>query len=349
MKSALFIALLVLSTSVWAQQVDKYWSLEFDSANDLDSFHQETGAHGWGNNESQDYTTNNAIIKDGFLTIETRRPRPGYFTSSRLLSKTSFRYGKFEMRAKLPGGRGIWPAFWLLAANRPLNWPNDGEIDIMEFVGFQNDVIHATIHTQKYNHGIGTQLGQAMDVKGVTSTFHLYQLVWTPTSIEAFVDDKRVFEYKRENNACYDSWPFDNYFNIIINTAVGGWWGGAQGIDESIFPQSYVIDYVRYWPNENNTPLPLCNGGNNNQGVSHWNFDNGSNLSWAMSCDFKGNDLSNVQIRGEQCGSRCRQTLGCTHFSWNNYQGGTCWLKSGQVKKENAFKTNDPTQVCGLL
>jgi beta-glucanase (GH16 family) len=199
----------------------------------------------------QYYTDNNQNIEisQGMLTIHTRKEFKfnKQYTSARLLSKRKFRYGIFEMRAKLPYGRGTWPAFWLLAANRPLNWPRDGEIDIMEHLGFEMNVVHATIHCQNFNHMIGTQIGKSTKVNDVSNQFHLYQLYWSNNKIEVYVDNKLFYTYTKPANANYDSWPFDNEFNIILNTAVGGNWGGVKGIDDSIFPQKYIIDYVKIY------------------------------------------------------------------------------------------------------
>lgn len=187
------------------------------------------------------------------LTIHTRKENKGNnrFTSARLISSKSFKYGIFEMRAKLPFGRGTWPAFWLLAAKRPLNWPQDGEIDIMEHVGYDQNVVHATIHCKAYNHIDGTQIGKSTRVDDVSNKFHLYQLYWSEKSIRAYIDNKLYFQIDRPANANQDTWPFDNQFQILINTAVGGDWGGALGVDESVYPQRFVVDYVRQYAYKN--------------------------------------------------------------------------------------------------
>ncbi|CAF1051056.1 unnamed protein product [Brachionus calyciflorus] len=228
------------------------WSDEFDSQSKFESnWVQETGGHGWGNRELQYYTNNNenTEISNGMLTIHTRKEWKNNmrFTSARLLSSRKFRYGVFEMRAKLPFGRGTWPAFWLLASKRPLDWPSDGEIDIMEHVGYDPNVVHATIHCKSFNHLIGTQVGRSTRVDDVFNQFHLYQLYWSDKSIRGYVDGQQYFQYDRPANSDSNSWPFDNEFDIILNTAVGGDWGGALGIDENIYPQKFVIDYVRHY------------------------------------------------------------------------------------------------------
>ena len=134
-QSLLFLILLFVIKLVISQRTNEPWECEFNNPSDLNKFIQETGDLGWANDELQDYTTRNAIIRDGFLSIITEKNPQGY-SSSRLKSKNSFRYGTFKMRAKLPRGRGTWPAFWMLADNIPFKWPRDGEIDIMEHVGY---------------------------------------------------------------------------------------------------------------------------------------------------------------------------------------------------------------------
>ena len=179
--------------------------------------------HGWGNNELQFYTANNENVKleNGILIIETRKQdmdRRNY-TSARLFSKKTFRYGYFEMKAKLPVGRGIWPAFWLLGANKSIKWPTVGEIDVMEYVGFEPNKVHGTIHCGAYNHTIGTQKGQSTSFDD--QTCNLFQLDWRKNSIRIYVNNQLYFNFNKEENADEDEWPFDNQFNIIINTAVG--------------------------------------------------------------------------------------------------------------------------------
>ncbi|RNA01063.1 glycoside hydrolase [Brachionus plicatilis] len=228
------------------------WSDEFDSlSNFMANWNQETGGHGWGNNELQYYTNNNenTEISNGMLTIHTRKEWKNNlkFTSAKLLSTKKFRYGVYEMKAKLPYGRGTWSAFWLLSARRPSNWPNNGEIDIMEHVGYEQNVVHATIHCKDFNHIIDTQIQRSTQVNDASNQFHLYQLYWSEKSIRGYVDAKIYFRYDRPANGNNDNWPFDDEFSIILNTAVGGEWGGALGIDDNIFPQKYVIDYVRHF------------------------------------------------------------------------------------------------------
>jgi len=127
------------------------------------------------------------------------------------------------MRAKLPKGLGIWSAFWLLNANKPLDWPADGEIDIMENVGFDPYTVFGTVHTAKYNHLIGTQIGKKLRVK-TPQEFHTYTLNWTPTYIRIYIDNVNMFTYIKSDPSI-EAWPFDSEMNIFLNVAVGGNFG----------------------------------------------------------------------------------------------------------------------------
>jgi beta-glucanase (GH16 family) len=191
---------------------------------------------------------------------------------------------------------------------------------------------------------IGTQIGTQKRVSGVSDSFHDYKLIWTPRSIRVSVDNQEYFRYDKEANAGYDSWPFDQDFNIIVNTAVGGNWGGAHGIDDSVFPQSFIIDYIRYQPyrESNDDDSSQTNG-------ITWNTDYSTYSKWSMGCDWTENNLKNVQVSGELCAHNCKITPGCTHFSWTTYNGGTCWMKRGWVNPNMAFRNNDGSSVCGYI
>jgi beta-glucanase (GH16 family) len=202
------------------------------------------------NNERQYYTRDrppNARVEDGMLILEAHRERyqNADYTSASLTSRSSWTYGRIEVRAKLPRGRGTWPAIWMLGANiRDVGWPTCGEIDIMEHVGFDPGRIHANIHTKAYNHVQGTNKGNSRLISGPDEEFHLYSAVWTPERMDVFVDGQRYFTFAKEPGG--DAvWPFDKPHYLILNLAVGGSWGGQQGIDDSAFPARFVIDYVR--------------------------------------------------------------------------------------------------------
>lgn len=216
----------------------------------------ETGGDGFGNNELQFYTQNrpeNARIENGNLIIEARKEKweNNEYTSAKLVTKKTFpfQYGSVEVRAKLPKGKGTWPAIWMLSENIR-EWPDDGEIDIMEHVGYNEGFVHGSVHTKKYNHIIGTQKTDTILVKDATENFHIYRADWTPEKIEMFVDNQKFFTYINTEKM-YEAWPFDQPFFLILNQAVGGNWGGKEGVDESIYPQKFYIDYVRIYKYEN--------------------------------------------------------------------------------------------------
>ncbi len=207
------------------------------------------------NNEVQYYAENrleNARIENGNLIIEARKDNwnDHEITSASLntYGKKSILYGRVEVRAKLPTGLGTWPAIWMLGNNfrTGTKWPDCGEIDIMENVGFDPDVIHANVHTKAYNHTIGTNKGDKINNIRPYADFHVYAIEWFEDRIEFFVDDTRFFVFKNEYSG-FEKWPFDKPHYLILNFAVGGSWGGQKGIDDSIFPQKYYIDYVRVY------------------------------------------------------------------------------------------------------
>lgn len=230
------------------------WSDEFDYTGlpDPDKWDFETGGNGWGNNEKQYYTsgdTSNAIVKDGKLSIIVRKEKKGNsdYTSARLTTKgkAKWKYGRIEVSAKLPEGRGLWPAIWMLNGNiDKVEWPECGEIDIMEHVGYERDSVLGTVHTQAYNHLIGTQKTGKTFIAHPYDQYHTYAIEWSPEKIDFFVDDKKFFQFRNEHKSVAE-WPFDSPFYLILNVAVGGNLGGKQGIDATIFPATYDIDYVR--------------------------------------------------------------------------------------------------------
>ncbi|WP_461643479.1 family 16 glycosylhydrolase [Labilibaculum euxinus] len=231
------------------------WSDEFDGTSvNTDYWTFETGAGGWGNNELQNYTNgDNAEVTDGKLIITAKKVNDdkvaGSYTSTRLISKgkKEFTYGRYEIRAKLPSGTGIWPAIWMLGSNlNTAGWPACGEIDIMEYVGYQPDVVHATVHTTAGSGSNGD--GRSVTLTTAEEEFHIYGLLWDETEMVFYIDtpDNVTHTYAPSTKTA-SNWPFNEDQFFILNVAVGGNWGGAQGIDNAIFPQSMEIDYVRVY------------------------------------------------------------------------------------------------------
>jgi beta-glucanase (GH16 family) len=235
------------------------WSDEFDYTGPPDpaKWGYDTGGSGWGNHELQYYTDGgNARADGGKLIIEARKETMGgrAYTSARLVTKGKgdWLYGIVEVRAKLPAGLGTWPAIWMLPTDWAYGgWPDSGEIDIMEHVGYDENRVHASIHTRAYNHTNGTQKGNGgVTVQDATDDFHIYAIEWLPDKICFMIDGARVYEYnpsKLLTAASYRQWPFDRPFHLLINLALGGDWGGAMGFDEAMLPAVFEIDYVRVY------------------------------------------------------------------------------------------------------
>jgi beta-glucanase (GH16 family) len=249
------------------------WSDEFDYQGPPDPERWEINI--WParkvNDEDQAYTdrAKNLRVEDGQLVIEAHLEDHGdaNYTSGRVHTdgKGDFLHGRFEVRALLPSGMGTWPAIWMLPSN-PYRyatkcgdgedwqgnpncdaWPNSGEIDIMEHVGYQMGHVHGTVHNEAYYWAKWEQRKGRILLNDVDRNFHLYALEWTPEQIDVFVDDTLYFTYVNEGTG-WQSWPYDQPFHLILNIAVGGMWGrSGGGIDDSIFPQQMRVDYVRVY------------------------------------------------------------------------------------------------------
>ena len=229
------------------------WQDEFDvdgsPAADKWSYDIGTGSGGWGNGELQYYTSlpENVKVENGNLLITARNESYGgsNYTSGRIKTenKFSFQYGRVDIRSKLPGGEGIWPANWMLGSNfSTVGWPACGEIDIMEYRGVEPDVIHCAIHTPS-SYG-GTINHTTTNVANVENEFHIYSIIWDEIKIRFLIDNIQVYEYQPSvYNA--STWPFDASAFILLNVAVGGSFGG--NVNNSIFPQTMEVDYVRVY------------------------------------------------------------------------------------------------------
>lgn len=249
----LILLVLVCSSCIKESSPALVWGDEFNytGAPDTTRWGYDLGGDGWGNNELQRYTKDlrNARVENGNLIIEAHKDSLAY-TSARLLSKRKgdWLYGRFEIRAKLAKGRGTWPAIWMLPTDWKYGgWPASGEIDIMEHVGYDPGVIHATAHSEAYNHVKGTQVENTVNVSDAQDTFHLYTLDWSKDKMDFYVDDKIFHTITRNPNDDFKGWPFDEKFHLLLNIAVGGNWGGKNGVDESIWPQRMEVDYVRVY------------------------------------------------------------------------------------------------------
>jgi beta-glucanase (GH16 family) len=239
----------------WTFETVPVWSDEFNYTGipDTAKWGYDIGGSGWGNNELEYYTNDirNASVANGMLTITAvKEELEGmHYSSARLVNKNKgdILYGRIEVKAMVPAGKGTWPAIWMLPTDWEYGgWPKSGEIDIMEHVGFDPDVIHISTHCEAYYWVIDTQKTAVRKIENATTAFHLYRLDWTPDDIKGFIDDSLVFSVVNEKTGP-KTWPFDKRFHLLLNLAVGGGWGGQQGIDDNCFPASMKIDYVRFY------------------------------------------------------------------------------------------------------
>ena len=243
------------------------WADEFNGS-DVDENYWSKIDHGNPDNgELQFYTPRekNIVVSDGTLKLIARRetytgqgpwmPEPvtRQYTSGKIetLGKISFQYGRIEASMKLPRGRGTWPAFWMLGDNifEPgIGWPRCGEIDIMEH-GQDFDNLGAAIHTQAYNHTIGTQITGTYQIDDYDTDFHTYGLVWSPEELSFSVDGNTYLRITKEGIGDSEAeWPFDQSFFMILNHAVGGAWGGTP--DDSLYPHTVEVDWVRVYEDQ---------------------------------------------------------------------------------------------------
>ena len=229
------------------------WQDEFDSGSELngnDWTHEVKGS-GWVNHELQNYvnhkTPGGALVtevKNGALRINCIK-EDGKVYSGRVYAKvrSGWTYGYIEASIKLPKGKGTWPAFWVMPVNFK-SWPADGEIDIMEEVGYHPNYVSSSLHANAHVHSNNTQVTHEMKCEGAEGEFHKYAILWTAKNITTFVDGKVQLSYDNRGLG-RDDWPYDDPFYIIFNLAWGGDWGGAQGVDESVLPVTMEVDYVR--------------------------------------------------------------------------------------------------------
>lgn len=249
------------------------WSDEFDyeGAPDPSKWNYDVWPAKKVNDEDQTYTDSakNARVEGGMLVLEAHKEQHNnaQYTSGRIHSqgKGDFLYGKAEVRARLPAGQGTWSAIWMLPSD-PYRystsckenedwqgskscdaWPNSGEIDIMEHVGYDMHTIHGTVHNKAYYFVNGKQRKASVEGKNVDASFHVYSIEWTPENIDIFFDGSPYFSYRNESSG-WEAWPYDHPYHIILNLAIGGAWGRAGGpIDDSIFPVQMQVDYVRVY------------------------------------------------------------------------------------------------------
>ena len=226
------------------------WHDEFDgSAIDRQNWNFNEGGGGWGNGEAQFYTARpeNVRVENGTLIIEARQEKfeGAYYTSARVKTQDlqEFQYGRVEARVKVPAGAGLWPAFWMLGASFDgSNWPDCGEIDIMEYVGREPDLVIGTAHGPGYSGALGLSKWNRQEYN-IAEAYHTYAIEWQAGQIDWYYDGLKYFTITRSDISDRE-WVFDQPFFIILNLAVGGTLGGTIGLDTK-FPAQLEVDYVR--------------------------------------------------------------------------------------------------------
>ncbi|MEL0651871.1 glycoside hydrolase family 16 protein [Algibacter sp. TI.3.09] len=264
LKTSLFVLPMLVITSCATddtQTVAKFTDLvmqdEFDTNGALDSsiwdFNIGNGENGWGNNELQYYTNRaeNAVVQNGVLIMTANKEsfQGSDYTSARILTKGKFEqtYGRFEARIRLPYGQGLWPAFWLLGADvDEVGWPQCGEIDIMENRGQEPTLISGTVHGPGYSAGESISKSYELTNDRFDTGFHIFGIEWGPEYINYYVDDVLYNQITPEDVT--GEWVYDHPFFIIINMAIGGDYVGAPN-EETVFPQTMLVDYVRVYKN----------------------------------------------------------------------------------------------------
>lgn len=263
MRSTLTCAVAIGLATIAAADIPGWklvWSDEFSgadgSAPDSAKWGYDTGGGGWGNNELQYYTdrTSNARIEGGSLVIEARAESFGgrNHTSARLLTrgKASWTYGRIEARIRIPRGRGIWPAFWMLGANiGTTGWPACGEIDIMENIGSVPATVHGTIHGPGYSGANGIGGSKTLASGALADDFHVYAVEWEENRIRWFLDGQLYFTATPASLPAGSTWVFGQPQFILLNVAVGGNWPGSPD-GTTVFPQRMTVDYVRVYQPE---------------------------------------------------------------------------------------------------
>ena len=283
------------------------WADEFTQADgtppDSTKWGYDIGGWGWGNNELETYTsrTNNARIEGGQLVIEARQENftgtdniPRNYTSARLLTKGkwSWTYGRIEARIKIPRGQGIWPAFWMLGANiDSVQWPNCGEIDIMENIGSVTNRVYGTIHGPGYSGG--SSIGGSLILPGggaYADDFHVFAVEWETNRIRWYMDGQLYFTATPASLPNGATWVFTQPQFILLNVAVGGDWPGPPN-GSTTFPQRMTVDYVRVYSVTN---VPGC-GGN---ALVNPGFEVGGLANWTTYGNAFLGSISSLPVHG---------------------------------------------------
>jgi beta-glucanase (GH16 family) len=250
------LLLILITLTLSAQKYVQVWGDEFNTPGLPDSTKWGYEVGKIRNAELQYYTSKrmeNARIEDTVLVIEARKEKfsGADYTSASIISRGigDWKYGKIEISAKVPTGKGTWPALWMMPTNSEYGgWPRSGEIDIMEYIGVEPQKLHYTCHfegtdgTGHQSSGTGSTF-----ISNPYNQFIKYTMIWTPDKIEWYANDRKFHEYRKQPTFDYRRWPFDKEFYLILNLAYGGVWGGYAGVDDTKLPHKFLIDYVRVY------------------------------------------------------------------------------------------------------
>lgn len=233
---------------------DLIWSDDFTTEKlDLKKWTYDLGQgiNGWGNAENQVYTDSeeNCFINKDSLIIRGKGSAQKGYTSARITTreKASWTYGRFEIKVKIPKGRGTWPAIWMLPDDlfEGKNWPLCGEIDIMEHIGRRPGEVHFSLHSDVNNHRKENQITSVSTVENLFEDFHLFRMDWDAKGFSFYMDGELMAEFSKGEKNGEREWPFDKPFHLVINLALGGYWGGDM--DDSVLPADFAIQYVKVY------------------------------------------------------------------------------------------------------
>lgn len=349
--AAILFSLFFVAGSAAAQDWQLVWSDEFDvdGSPDPSKWVFDIGSGGWGNQELQYYTdrTENVVIEDGILKIHAINEyySNSQYTSGRITTrgKASWLYGRVDVRAKLPIGRGTWSAIWMLPEVGGYGnggWPDNGEIDIMEHVGYDPTRIHSTVHTNAANGLRNNASGSALEQPDVQDEFHVYSVEWTPRSIRMYMDERMVHEVSSTSND-WRVWPFDQPMHLLLNVAIGGNWGGIEGVDDSAFPTTMQIDYVRVFEDASAQPSLSVTTSNASD-----TFSQGDTLRVAVDAQDATSTIAAVAFRQGE-GEMIETTSEPYTLEWSNLYPG-CYELFIEAKDAEGWTTEEgpiPVQV----
>lgn len=230
------------------------WSDDFDynGTPDPNKWAFETGGGGWGNSEKEFYTDHldNCRVENGHLVIEAKREdyQGEQYTSARLHSLgDGWKFGRIDVKARLPGGVGTWPAIWMLPTHPQygnLGWPDNGEIDIMEYAAHDPGQVLGSMYSKNHIWWDNTGLSIYQSVPDAETAYHIYSVQWSQTTVDLMVDGVTYNSFPNPQSS-WEDWPFDQQYRIIMNVALGGW--GGDDVDDAALPQSMSVDYVHVY------------------------------------------------------------------------------------------------------